>query len=409
MFKEFSLNKIYLFDVDGSYKFINNEFPILNKGKDLIEIMIKDELRCFSKTWLGLISHYEVDLHLDQLINIDFVENKSKVIGLKCGYLMYFKKQIKLDEKFYLIPGFTRFAITEDGVVKSIKYGKILKQNIGPYGYPYVNLYDADKNKWRSISLHILLARTFIINSDYSTKFFVNHIDGNKLNYKLKNLEWVTSIENQKHAVENGLRTDNRKCKVFDVITKEVKNYPSVGSALLALNFKSISANISCKVNGKIIPALLKGRYEIKLDTDESKWFYNNEASLTVKFKSVGPFEAKNISSGFVIKTNTIKELSDLINVSRSTIENVLRHLETKTVSGYLIRSETTNDWSSEYTELEYTKPRKIKVTNIDTGEEVILSSIRQGCKFIGIDKRTLKNRLKTNGSFKNYLIEEIY
>ena len=38
-------------------------------------------------------------------------------------------------------------------------------------------------------------------------KYEVNHIDGNKLNNNLYNLEWATSSENTIHAINNGLKT----------------------------------------------------------------------------------------------------------------------------------------------------------------------------------------------------------
>jgi hypothetical protein len=52
--------------------------------------------------------------------------------------------------------------------------------------------------------IHTLVAEAFIPNPD--CKKFVNHIDGNKRNNHVSNLEWVTSKENMSHAIRTGLR-----------------------------------------------------------------------------------------------------------------------------------------------------------------------------------------------------------
>ena len=105
------------------------------------------------------------------------------------------------------------YEINNTGVVKSlerkIKVNKrsrkisstIMKVRINNCGYAEVRL---TKNKIsKTTFIHILLAKVFIPNP--TDKPEVNHINGNKLDNRLINLEWVTHSENMKHAYENGL------------------------------------------------------------------------------------------------------------------------------------------------------------------------------------------------------------
>lgn len=52
--------------------------------------------------------------------------------------------------------------------------------------------------------LHRLLAEAFLIRPEHTTE--VNHIDGNKSNNALSNLEWVTRKQNSQHAYDTGLK-----------------------------------------------------------------------------------------------------------------------------------------------------------------------------------------------------------
>ncbi len=78
---------------------------------------------------------------------------------------------------------------------------KILRQRPTPQGYQIVHLYKSGTR--RAHSVHRLVAILFVSNWDQKEQ--VNHIDGDKLNNRAENLEWVTSSENQKHAFDSGL------------------------------------------------------------------------------------------------------------------------------------------------------------------------------------------------------------
>lgn len=80
-------------------------------------------------------------------------------------------------------------------------YDVLRKPSQSRGGYCYINV--AWKGKKKNHYIHRLVASTFIPNPE--NKPFVNHIDGNKENNTVQNLEWVTASENSTHAVKNGL------------------------------------------------------------------------------------------------------------------------------------------------------------------------------------------------------------
>lgn len=74
--------------------------------------------------------------------------------------------------------------------------------------YQIINLSKLDGSK-RTFRVHRLVMMAFnpVENMD---ELEVNHIDGNKKNNKLENLEWCTASENQIHAFKTGLNKSRR-------------------------------------------------------------------------------------------------------------------------------------------------------------------------------------------------------
>jgi len=82
------------------------------------------------------------------------------------------------------------------------KPGRILSKSVHAKGYFYVNT-RSRRGKKSSVTVHSLVAGAFL--GPRPEGMVVNHRDGNKLNNKPSNLEWVTQKENDAHARRMGL------------------------------------------------------------------------------------------------------------------------------------------------------------------------------------------------------------
>lgn len=113
-----------------------------------------------------------------------------------------------MKELFVNIIGFDGlYQISNLGKVKSLRFGKerIMKAFVGTGGYLHTQL--KRDGKMSNLSIHRLVAIHFIHNNQ--NKPDVNHIDGNKCNNTVSNLEWCTKSENIQHSFKIG--THQRK------------------------------------------------------------------------------------------------------------------------------------------------------------------------------------------------------
>jgi hypothetical protein len=99
----------------------------------------------------------------------------------------------------------------------------IRKLRIGKSGYYYLNIFKNQELK--TLKPHRLVAEYFI--DKIYGKDYVNHIDGDKLNNKYTNLEWVTPKENYDHSVligkQNPIGSSNHNSKLKDIDVLEIR------------------------------------------------------------------------------------------------------------------------------------------------------------------------------------------
>ena len=136
------------------------------------------------------------------------------------------------------IKGFEgHYQVSSIGNVKNIRTNSPLKKCKENSGYYVVYLSKVGKSK--RFFIHRLIAESFVENKE--NKPFVNHIDGNKENNDISNLEWVTTAENNSHSVRTGLNDcrcgiallENGEEKIrFNSITEAAK-YFGVGKTTI--------------------------------------------------------------------------------------------------------------------------------------------------------------------------------
>lgn len=96
------------------------------------------------------------------------------------------------------------YTINDNGEIFSDISGKMKTRNKGNTEYQIIN-FMTQKGKKKTYRVHRLVMMAFKPIEDMDN-LEVNHIDGDKKNNALSNLEWCSSSENQKHAFQTGLQ-----------------------------------------------------------------------------------------------------------------------------------------------------------------------------------------------------------
>lgn len=121
-----------------------------------------------------------------------------------------------MEEQWRIIDFASNYEVSNTGFIRNKTTKYILKGRETFNGYLQVSLKIDEKNKFMNKYVHRLVAQFWLEN--INDKKEVNHIDGNKKNNNMTNLEWVTAKENSNHRVNvlNKKTTDNKKVGMFD-------------------------------------------------------------------------------------------------------------------------------------------------------------------------------------------------
>lgn len=161
-----------------------------------------------------------------------------------------------LDRKIHFNKGF------------SIKKGQLLKPILTKKGYYKVEL--SKEQKGKRFYIHRLVALHFLINP--FNKEQVNHKNGVKTDNKIENLEWCTNLENQRHAIKNGLVNQEQRIqqaiKMGKINRKPIEQYTKRNDFIKRFNsikeasdYTGISRRNICNCLSKNQPSKTAGGY----------------------------------------------------------------------------------------------------------------------------------------------------
>ena len=205
-------------------------------------------------------------------------------------------------ENWRFIEANSDYMVSDHGRILSFK-GKsklIISSSITAKGYEYVAI--RQKGIYVGYSVHRLVATAFIPNPKRLPQ--VNHLDGNKLNTHVANLEWCDAYDNVMHAIRTGLRPSSPAlspvpCATTDEAGNILQAYPSMNALVKGEQMNPKQRNwlvLHLLHPERLKQSAMKKKPRAERSGSEECFLIAPEIPvLTVKADSIGEFEAGNL------------------------------------------------------------------------------------------------------------------
>lgn len=293
---------------------------------------------------------------------------------------------------YFRIPFFSRYVISEQGVVfeveleqvvQPLKYapgkGNLKKKIKG--GYKILSM-ESDGGK-TIIGAHRLMGLTFLPYPNNVDKLVVNHKNGLPGDDWVENLEWVTRSDNNIHAVQNGLRSQNVICYCKNIYTGEELTFASY--SLCARHFNMKPSTITMRANSPN-QVLYEGGWLFKRDID-TPWRVPENPEQELKSQSTPTkVYSRNVFTGEVREHNSIAQCGiDLKFKSPHAVQSQIKKGIKRPYYGYNFRTEFDKTPWQEFSDRELAVFKENPSNNArgviaenDAGEELFFTNINK-------------------------------
>ena len=225
--------------------------------------------------------------------------------GISDGILQYNMLNPRSDSNVRKVPSWilkddtqANVNVSSCGLVNKRKYWSTGNESGRPTKYFVITI------KKETYLVHRLVAAAFLGKPVDPTHTFINHRDGNGLNNRIENLEWVSSSENNRHAIETGLVGGLQPVVQYSLDGIRMAEFPSISEAGRYINGGSSSICQACK---GIIPSAYKYMWAYKSEAPERK----DPVSRKTTSKEVRMYDLNgHLISTFVSRQEAAKALN---------------------------------------------------------------------------------------------------
>lgn len=393
--------------------FITDEYKLINKlgesveseyTSDHVEITMGGKSAVVSRDWLYKLATSNVTMlprYAHRVFDFRFEDTRlhrySKIVD---GIIPVLTVPITLnfnDELYRIISSYSRYAISREGVVLDTITRKLITYS-GTNDYARIMLYiDSDHTIRRAKRIHRLVAMAWCPNDDWMNKIVVNHIDGNPSNYVASNVEWATYQENNRHAIDTGLRMDNLKVMIRNIHTGVVSSYVSISLAVDAIGRSRMSTTYVNMVNtGKVIYGT-NGEFEMKYADDTTPWLseVNPRLLITRNVK----MRVRIIYDDYEYLCVSVDDIRDVANIISDTPTIFGSDRFTNAVSVFQTRFpdvELIIERMAQYADTEC----KYLCIPVDGGDTITVDTRAEAITVTGGTKSAIQKSIITNGAY---------
>lgn len=323
---------------------------------------------------------------------------------------------------FFYIPFYNGYAISRNGDLINVETKKTKVWSVSAEGGPknqtggyYYSRVINDDGFSKTLFLHRALCLAF---KDYDNTVLskvVNHKDGKPSNNSLDNIHWCTYLENNLHAVESGLRSQQKAVLMKDLQDGKIHSFPSIGSCARYLN-NPRGDFIRWRIE-KTPTKVYSDRLLFKYD-DGTAWPVIDLEEVDIcRFGGKSEIVARNVFTGEELLFEGTYQGEFLTGVKNSTILRHVRENSPIPINGYNFRyREFANEWPKHtarhlevYKDYPVFPPNGVVMTDLETGAERFFTSAAKAANALNLSKHRVWSTITSGYKHKDRFILTLF